>query len=96
MVHFWSLKPAEDFPLRTVCIDESPAPDINPLAAVVAPDVRSFVLVTQKEWMLYTAQSSHFVCSVVCPEGSEWLGAMYLDSDTVLAWTSGALAAAYK
>jgi hypothetical protein len=96
LVHFWSLKPSEDFPLRTVCIDESPAPDINPLIAVVSPDTRSFVIVTQHEWMLYTAQNSHFVCSVKCPEGLEWLGAKYLDSSTLLAWTSNALATAYK
>lgn len=63
---------------------------------MVAPDVRSFVLVTQREWVIFTAQSSHFVCSVVCPDGCEWLGAKYLDDETVLVWTSNALAAAYK
>lgn len=97
LVHFWSTRPNEDSPLRTVCVDDQgPAPTINPISIVVAPDVRSFVIVTPGEWMLYTAQNSHFVCAVGCPAGSEWLGAKYLDSDTLLAWTSQALAATYK
>eukprot|EP00026_Physarum_polycephalum_P000855 Phypoly_transcript_00856.p1 GENE.Phypoly_transcript_00856~~Phypoly_transcript_00856.p1 ORF type:complete len:1321 (+),score=184.89 Phypoly_transcript_00856:66-3965(+) len=97
LVHFWSTKPSEDTPLRTVCVDDQgPAPNLNPIGLVVAPDVRSFVIVTPDEWTLYTAQNSHFVCAVACPQGAEWLGAKYLDPDTLLVWTSNALAATYK
>lgn len=95
-MHFWSLKPNEDFPLRTVCFDEGPVPSMHPLEMSMSPDLRSFVLVTGSKWQLYTAQNSRLVCSVACPEGSEWLGAKYLDNDTLLVWTSHALAAAYK
>lgn len=71
-------------------------PDINPLSLVISPDNRSFVIVTPKEWLLYTSQNSHFICAVACPIGSEWLSAKYLDHETLLVWTSQAVAAAYR
>lgn len=95
-MHFWTLKAGEHYPIRTVCIDEGPVPDINPLSLVLSPDLRSFVVVTPREWLLYTSQNSHFVCAVACPEGAEWLSAKYLDNETLLTWTSQAVAAAYQ
>lgn len=83
IIQFWSLRKNDGgLPVQTFCFDIG-----TPLSVALSPDFKTLLVVSQQEFVIYTAKDSREVLSVPCPDPGGWKGGSYMNSRSVIVYS---------